>query len=390
MSLPGKAVDEIRESDLQALVDNQVSERKYLEYKQCLPGNLDSDKKEFLADVTSFANAAGGDLIYGVKENDGVAEEVCGLGSINKDDEKQRLENMIRHGVQPRIPGLAIEAVDIEKKGFAIIIRIPRSWASPHRVIFKGHDKFYSRNSAGKYPMDVSELRAAFLLSETTAERIRNFRESRLARIVAGETPVRLYNAPKIVLHIVPIGAFATMEGIDLSSVEEGEWPCPIGSVERDYRYNFDGVVIYDTADKPIPVSYVQIFRNRSVEAVDAELLVRSRPARRIVPNSFEESMVKALEEYLPFQERISAEPPLVLMLSLLNVSGYTMSLRSSEPQENPIDRDCLLVPEILVDSFDCDVPRLLKPAFDAIWNACGHPRSRNYDENGRWKLKPE
>lgn len=31
------------------------------------PGTTDDEKKEFLADATSFANAAGGDLIYGVR-----------------------------------------------------------------------------------------------------------------------------------------------------------------------------------------------------------------------------------------------------------------------------------------------------------------------------------
>src|SRR5258708_28643064 len=67
-----KSLESIQESDLQALVDNQVTERKTTEYKEALPGNADGDKKEFLADVSSFANASGGDLIYGIKEQSGV------------------------------------------------------------------------------------------------------------------------------------------------------------------------------------------------------------------------------------------------------------------------------------------------------------------------------
>jgi hypothetical protein len=43
------------------LVDNQVSEHKTIEYKEALLGNADGDKKEFLADVSSFANESGGD-----------------------------------------------------------------------------------------------------------------------------------------------------------------------------------------------------------------------------------------------------------------------------------------------------------------------------------------
>jgi len=39
-----------------------------LDYKRDVPGESDQDKKEFLADISSFANATGGDLIYGVDE----------------------------------------------------------------------------------------------------------------------------------------------------------------------------------------------------------------------------------------------------------------------------------------------------------------------------------
>ncbi|MCD6594362.1 ATP-binding protein, partial [bacterium] len=64
-----KNIDQISEEDLQALIDNSVLEGKTIEYKQSLPGNSDSDKKEFLADISSFANASGGDLIYGILED---------------------------------------------------------------------------------------------------------------------------------------------------------------------------------------------------------------------------------------------------------------------------------------------------------------------------------
>jgi len=28
---------------------------------------------------------------------------------------------------------------------------------------------------------------------------------------------------------------------------------------------------------------------------------------------------------------------------------------------------------------------QLLKPLFDAVWNAAGWPGSQNYDQNGQW-----
>jgi predicted HTH transcriptional regulator len=194
--------ESIEENTVQDLVANQVPESKTIDYKEALLGNSDSDKKEFLADVTSFANASGGHLIFGIRESSGMPVELCGMQNINADSEILRIESIIRDGIEPRIPGVSIRAVSLQNQRKAIVIRIPRSWASPHMVTLKlkGHERFYSRCSAGKYPLDLSELKAAFLLSETTSERIRNFRVDRLSKIVAEETPVKLNNVPKIVV----------------------------------------------------------------------------------------------------------------------------------------------------------------------------------------------
>lgn len=222
MPLSNKPLESIEESELQALIDNQVSERKTIEYKQSLPSNSDKDKREFLADVSSFANAAGGHLIYGIKARSGMPSELCGLKNIDSDAEILRLESIIRDSIAPRIPSVSTRAIPLKKSKAAIIIRIPRSWALPHMVTFKNLSRFFSRNSAGKYQLDVSELRAAFALSETSAERIRNFRLERLGKIVAGETPIALEENPKIVLHIIPFSAFDPVAQFDVSSLESG------------------------------------------------------------------------------------------------------------------------------------------------------------------------
>ena len=201
-----KNIDQITEADLQVLIDNEVLEGKTIEYKQELPSNPDSEKKEFLADVSSFANAIGGDLIYGISE-DPVTKapiELTGLDIKNADKEISRLDSMIRDGIEPRMPGVVIQPCSLSNSKTALIIRIPKSWINPHRVTYKGHDKFYARSSNGKYPLDVSELRIAFNLSETLAERIRKFREERISKIYANDMPVPFTNNAKIVLHLIP------------------------------------------------------------------------------------------------------------------------------------------------------------------------------------------
>lgn len=253
MSIRNKPLELINESDLQSLVDNQSIENKTTDYKELLPNNSDSDKREFLADVSSFANATGGDLIFGIKEVDGVPSELSGLELSNVDAEKLRLENIIRDGIEPRIPVVSIQPVTLPTRNIkvAIIIRISKSWAMPHMVTFRGHSRFYSRNSAGKYPLDVSELRALFALSETTAERIRNFRFERLSKIISGETPVALDNVPKIVLHIIPFGAFDPAVKFDVSSlVRDTTLLQPIYASGWNHRHNFDGFLTYGQFSK--------------------------------------------------------------------------------------------------------------------------------------------
>jgi hypothetical protein len=396
MPLTNKPLESIERSDLEALVENKVREDKKIEYKRSLPHDYES-KKKCLAAVSSFANAAGGHLIYGIKEEAGEPVELCGLQITDVDAEKLRLENLIRDSIEPRIPGVALQPVDL-KPGVAIVIRIPRSWALPHVVKLREHWRFYSRNSAGKYPLDVSELRAAFALSETTAERIRNFRAERLGKIVAGETSVPLRDSARTVLHIIPFGAFDPAVKFDVASLVHlyhAYDDCslrPISTRRCSYRHNFDGFLTYtEIRQSTSSFSYLQVFRNGAIEAVEAQLLLEIKGKRRILGVRYEEELIDALDRFLSIQSQLGVKPPLFIMLSLLGVHGYTMDVtyagldRYTQPIDQPIDRDDLLIPEVLVDNFDCDLAEVMRPAFDAIWNAAGWPGSRSYDDTGKW-----
>ncbi|HOO54530.1 MAG TPA: ATP-binding protein [Methanothrix sp.] len=384
MSINKKPLESVEESDLQNLLENQVPESKIIDYKEMLPGKSDSDKKEFLFDVSSFANAAGGHLVYGIKEEEGFPVEICGLHNINPDEEIRRMESIIQDGIDPRIPGISIRSIQLKYANCAIVIHIPKSWASPHMVTFKGSSKFYSRNSAGKYPLDVSEIRSAFLLSETTAERIRNFRSERLSKIVAGETPTPLNESPKSILHIIPFGAFEPGAKFDVSILEEEKYnnryliPNSLYNSHRYRRYNFDGLLTYEVKQN----SYAQVFRNGAIEIVDT-LKLNALNSFKIM--DYESSLLESLREYTFIQKRLGIEPPIFIMVSLLGVDGVGIFVSDYYANEGaPIDRNALLVPEILIDNFEYEADRMMKPAFDAIWNAAGWKRSWCYNEDGK------
>jgi predicted HTH transcriptional regulator len=72
MSLQNIPLDRIVEADIQRLLSMGVNESPYLDYKQESYGDAGNDRSEFLADISSFANTLGGDLVIGVAETNGL------------------------------------------------------------------------------------------------------------------------------------------------------------------------------------------------------------------------------------------------------------------------------------------------------------------------------
>ena len=385
-----KEIEKLDVQDLQSLVDNGVCELKTLEYKQTLLVNSESQKKEFLADVSSFANASGGHLIFGVPQDPetGKPLPMQGLEIENPDQEILRLESIIRDGIEPHIPSIATKAVELADSRTVLVIRIPKSWIGPHRIRYQHYDRFYSRSSNGKYPLDVSELRLAFNLSETLAERIRSFRRDRVARILADETPVALGRGAKIALHLVPAVSFNPGRSYEIGKIALNPWATmpPMRSSGSNYRYNFDGLLTYSGATQEKSDSYVQLFRNGIIEAVEGRLLAYYEGQRRIPSAVFEKELIISFGKYFTVAKTLNVELPIFVFLDLLEVKGYCMpENRYYDGQVHTIDRDLLLLPEVVVESYDVKPHAVLRLCFDSIWNACGVERSPYYDEAGEW-----
>ena len=390
-----KQIDAIAKGDIDALVTGQVREARTIEYKRALPGNSDSDKREFLGDVSSFANAAGGDILYGVSETEGVPQAASGLTDINVDAEILRLESIIRDGLDPRIPGIHTRAIDGFEKGPVLVLRVPKSWASPHLVKFGNLSRFYTRSSNGRHQMDTAEIRAAFTLSDALPDRIRRFRDDRLAKIVADETPILLQAGAKLVLHICPLVSFSSEFRLGSSELAEHRMKFrPMACMGWSGRFNLDGIATYPgpSSISDRTQTYCQLFRSGIVEAVWADFVSRKSggAGSYIASIGYEEIVIESTKCYLDELKALNVPLPLLLIMSMVGVKGVYMGVGSwrCDREPMPIDRDTLILPEVLLEEYGLDVARSLRPIFDAVWNACGYTCSGNYDAEGNWGVR--
>ena len=394
-------IDELTYANIEDLVQRQVPEGRVLDYKRELPGRTDKDVKEFLADVSSFANASGGHLVCGITtktqqgRNTNIPDQIVGLGQINVEQETLRLENVIRDGIDPRIVGLRVRAITEAGKATVVVIHVPRSWNAPH-MIAKGSSKFYSRTSAGKQPLDVTEIRHAFAMSESIGERIRAFRDERIGKILAGETPVPIKPGALLVVHCIPLGAFTenAAMGLDallaasteLRPLADGRMP-----ITRR-RNNLDGVLICTVERTDPEGSYIQVFRNGVIEAVDGLLFAAIVERRKgIIPGSFlEDRLIILCNQARQALSSMNVASPVVVFLSLLNVRGFGVEAPNRFASDfSLIDRQHLLLPDLLVDNVSTPAELFLRPAFDLIWQACGGTGSPFYDDKGM-RQKPQ
>ena len=393
-----RRIGDITIGDIQSLIDNGVLESRTIEYKSILPDKNEKSKHEFLADVTAFANAGGGDIIYGIAEEKyddkskygGKPIKAIGLDVTNPDKEKARLQDMMSNCVAPRIPGVQMKYVRGFEKGPILILRVPNSWCSPHMITSHGGQHFYVRNTAGKHKMDVTEIRLAFTLSESISDKIQRFRDDRLAKVLSDDTPVKLRGESKIVLHVIPVVSFSKdmlLVPGDLKKNKDSFRPL----IENcgTTRFNVDGLITTSHLDERDNsyTEYCQVFRRGIIEAISANF-VNERDGRKLIHGVYyEKKILEAVEEYLSVLGVLEISPPYVFMLSMLGMSGCVI-YSDSMWYPPSIDRDTLILPELVIESLDVNIARSFRPVFDSVWNAGGVEGSRNYNEKGEWEAR--
>lgn len=238
MALLHIPISDIDERQLNWLIASKVSETRDIEYKRDLYGSSDGDHAEWLADASSFANTSGGDIIIGIEAKNGVPLQIAPF-LVDIDGEILKLEQIARSSLQPRLSALHFKPIPITGGGHVLLIRVPRSYNPPHRIVRqgKGQNRFWARSSAGKFEPNVDELRLMFTLAPQLTERMRDFRFNRIAKIAAEEAPVQLLHRCRLIMHIVPFSSLDPGSLISLASIEENPHVLPPSGQTRRSTY---------------------------------------------------------------------------------------------------------------------------------------------------------
>lgn len=142
--------------DLEAMIKNSEQESLNLEYKRSASiGNDSGKRKEIAKDVSSFANADGGMIIYGIVENNHLPERLD-EGVEHAKYNREWLENVITSNIAPKIEGLEISQIPLTDTHSAFAVEIPKSFRDAHQE--RNERRYYKRYNFKAQSMEDYEI----------------------------------------------------------------------------------------------------------------------------------------------------------------------------------------------------------------------------------------
>ncbi len=391
-----KKMENITLDDIQTLIENGVCENKNLDYKRELHIDTDSDKKEFLADISSFANSNGGDIIFGIEEDstEKIPTKIVGIHYENDDVLVRKLEDFIRQSIQPIILNIEYKVIKIVNNKCILIIRIPQSLIAPHRVEYKGHNKFFARNNKGKYQMDVNELRLSFNSGIDLEKRIDDFKMSRYYEILSNKYNKLIADSPIFVIHYIPLSSLNDTTRLSINDIKQAMNKANSMALGYGYskRITLDGIAMdYKENERS---SFALYKNNGIIEKATTNFFKKEYIVTSIHPNPVIDmingyqilnKVISDFNEVKEYYITVGINTPIIIACSILNAQGFTIPTRDWYDILGKIDRDILLIDNLYVENLNDKTELILKPLFDSIYNSCGYEKCPAYDSNDNY-----
>lgn len=370
-------------------IERAVSERQpetaTLDFKRTLPGTEDRARRDFLCDCAAFANAAGGQLVFGIAEQDGRAGAIAPLQG-SQDGEVQRLQNMLKDGVEPRIDGVEVRAVPLVS-GFAVVVDIPPQFNGPFQARLGTWSRFTIRNGTSNADMSYRQLRDAFGRRERLTANMRAWRKERVTLVSERARAGRLApNVAWLVLHVMPVASFAEELRVDLHRIKREGFR--LRQHAATGRFNLDGVYFRLGSSAP-PTEYVQIFRNGAFEHAWRSQVAREDRYGHPTVDALNHLYASLLETFRTLHTS-DVEGAVVVALSLVSAEGSRLWTRQEGyPTLTPVpfaESDALLDEHVVERPQDAraDLEPLLKDILDGLYQAYEEDECDYFDAGGK------
>jgi hypothetical protein len=279
---------------------------------------------------------------------------------------------------------LQVQAVPVEG-GFVLVVRVPQSWAGPHRV--KSNQHFFLREGARKRQLDMPEIRGLFLRSEQQAQRVRDFRLERVGKLMSGDGPLKLVPGALLVAHFIPTQAALGLVQVDPVPYSSERHLPVLGSTAPNARMNLDGALAIRNPGAAGTHGYSLMFRNGFFETVKV-LGHRDEVGSAVLPSiSYEEELISLLNRIRSEYDQLGVSNEMACMLTLVGADNVKLGVRGSmwpDEHQGIFDRAVVALPDVLLAA-EVPAEKALRPVFDLVWQSAGFECSQNFDAHGEW-----
>lgn len=168
------------EARVRNFIDSGIEESLTLEYKSAEAlGMSEYHKKEITKDVSAMANAAGGTVVYGIRESGDPERKHLPetITPVNRTEFPREWLEQVINSIRPRLEGIVIHAVQLEsgENDVVYVVEIPQS----HTAHQANNHRYYKRFNFQSVPMEDYEVRDVMFREQMPDVGVRFFLEKR-------------------------------------------------------------------------------------------------------------------------------------------------------------------------------------------------------------------
>lgn len=371
---------------IESALRQRLAESQILDFKS----GLYADAKEWLKDVTAFANATGGRILIGVTEDaDGVILDTPGVTSdLGADQEIQRLQNWLRSGTEPDVtPSVRVHSERDGQGRLFFVVDIQESPSAPHRVTVKSAEvgrQVYLRKGRDSLPATMAEIGDLFMGTQRTTRLVQEFAHRRIQELRV-TAPIMLARRSALIFHVCPHRGYGDRELVEWALANPDAAIGGRGVTWETVRPNLLGAISVGTAREDADC-YVQAFYNGCLELLFSNVVfepLEHVDDRRIaVPAAW-------LQQYVYRQLRSATERAALvtgcdryeLFTTIRGVNGIKLVWHKPERYERQskaapwIDTFALPTTTLRLSSEGMVSAEDLSNLTDLIWRAWGEPK---------------